>query len=152
MKRMILIGLVLILGIVTGSAAVSEPLTYGNIVAHFKAAQLRAIQVQKRCTVFFEGEWASQNVYSYAMIVVENSDEDVQVTFYLTDAHEINWVTEFLDAPFFTPIETATLFDLLHLGGEVRERQVGRFRVDFNHWQPKHAEIFVFSFSSEKPR
>ena len=69
MKRMILIGLVLILAIVTGSAAVSEPLTYGNIVAHFKAAQLRAIQVQKRCTVFFEGEWASQNVYSYAMIV-----------------------------------------------------------------------------------
>lgn len=152
MKRMILAGLVLILAIATGSAAVPKPLTYGNIVSHFKAAELRAIQVQKRCTVFLEGEWASKNIYSYALIVVENSDEDVQVTFYLTDAHEMNWVTELLDAPFFTRNETTTLFDLLHSGREVRDRQVGRFRVDFNHWQPKHAEIFVFSFSAENSR
>jgi hypothetical protein len=152
MKRMVLIGLVLTLAITTAPAAAPEPLTYANIVSHFKAAEMRAIQVQKRCTVFLEGEWASPNIYSYALIVVENSDEDVQVTFYLTDAHEMNWVTEFLDAPFFTRSETTTLFDLLHSGPEVRDRQVGRFRVDFNHWQPKHAEIFVFSFSSEKPR
>ena len=62
MKRVILIGLALILAMATGSAAVPEPLTYGNIVSHFKAAQLRTIQVQKRCTVFLEGEWANQNV------------------------------------------------------------------------------------------
>jgi hypothetical protein len=34
--------------------------------------------------------------------MVENSDQDVQVTFYLTDAYEMNWVTEFLDSAFFT--------------------------------------------------
>jgi erythromycin esterase-like protein len=33
--------------------------------------------------------------------MVENSDEDIQVTFYLTDADEMNWVTEFLDSQFF---------------------------------------------------
>jgi hypothetical protein len=38
--------------------------------------------------------------------MVENSDEDVQVTFYLTDAHEMNWVTEFLDSAFFNRTET----------------------------------------------
>ena len=70
-------------------------------MAHFKQAHLRATEVQKRCTVFFEGEWVNPNVYNYAVIMVENSDEDVQVTFYLTDAHEMNWITEFLDAPYF---------------------------------------------------
>ena len=152
MKRLITISLAVILTIVAGSAAVPENLTYAKIVSHFKAAQLRATEVQKRCTIFFEGEWANTNVYNYALIVVENSDEDLQVTFYLTDAHEMNWVTEFLDAPFFSQSETTTLFDVLHSDREVRNRQIGRFRVDFHHWQPKHAEILVFSFSPGKPR
>ncbi|HLW35167.1 MAG TPA: hypothetical protein VKS98_05865, partial [Chthoniobacterales bacterium] len=59
--------------------------TYANVVAYFKTTHLRATEVQKRCTVFFEGEWAGSNVYNYCLIVVENSDADVQVTFYLTD-------------------------------------------------------------------
>jgi hypothetical protein len=68
-----------------------QPFTYGNVVAHLKAAGLRATEVQKRCTIFFEGEWTNANIYNYCVIMVENSDEDVQVTFYLTDAHEMNW-------------------------------------------------------------
>ena len=52
--------------------------------------------MQPRCVIFFEGEWKSANVYNYGVIMVQNSDEDIQVTFYLTDAHEMNWVTEFL--------------------------------------------------------
>ena len=51
--------------------------------------------MQPRCAIFFEGEWKSANVYNYCVIMVENSDEDIQVTFYLTDAHEMNWVTDF---------------------------------------------------------
>src|SRR5262245_3616920 len=152
MKRLIIFGLGLILAVATGSAATPENLTYANIVSHFKATELCATEVQKRCTVFVDGNWASPTVYSYTLIVVENSDEDVQVTFYLTDAHEMNWVTEFLDAPFFTRNETTTLFDLLHSGREVRNRKIGRFRVDFHHWQPKHAEILVFSFSKANSR
>ena len=124
-----------------------EPLTYANVVAHFKAAHLRATEVQKRCTVFFEGEWASANVYNYALIIVENSDEDIQVTFYLTDAHEMNWITEFLDAPFFAPSETQKLFGLINSNRQANGEKLGRFRADYHHWQPRHAEIFVFSFT-----
>ena len=130
-----------------------QSLTYANVISHFKAAGLRTTEVQKRCTIFFEGEWKHPNIYNYCLIVVENSDEDVQVTFYLTDAHEMNWVTEFLDAPFFTQLETEKLFDLMNSGREARGKKIGRFhRVDFHHWKPRHAEIIVFSFTGVQSR
>ena len=124
-----------------------QPFSYGNVVRHFKAARLRTTEVQKRCTVFFEGEWGNADAYNYCLIIVENSDADLQITFYLTDAHEMNWVTEFLDAPFFAPAETQKLFGMVNSNKEIRNQKVGRFRVDFHRWQPKHAEILVFSFS-----
>ena len=140
-------------GTVTGAEPAKKPadpqaktLTYASIVSFFKEAKLRPIQVQKRCTVFFEGEFKNANAYNYCLIIVENSDEDVQVTFYLTDAHEMNWVTEFLDAPFFAQTETKRLFDLMNSHGSARGREVGRYRVDFNRWEPRHAQILVFSF------
>jgi hypothetical protein len=105
------------------------------------------MEVQKRCTIFFEGEWKNANIYSYCLIIAENSDEDIQVTFYLTDAHEMNWVTEFLDAPFFARGETEKLFGLINSGRDVRSQKIGRFRVDFHLWQPRHAQIIVFSFT-----
>ncbi len=124
------------------------PFTYANIVAHFKAAHLRTTEVQPRCTVFFEGEWKNRDTYDYGLFIVENSDEDIQVTFYLTDAHEMNWVTEFLDAPYFTKAETQALFQLMNSGRDVQNEKVGRFRrVDIHHWKPRHAEIFVFSLT-----
>jgi len=124
-----------------------QPLTYANVVSEFKAANLRGTEVQKRCTIFFEGEWKNANIYNYCVIIVENSDQDIQVTFYLTDAHEMNWVTEFLDGPFFARDETQKLFGLINSNHDVRGQKVGRFRVDFHHWQPRHAEILVFSFT-----
>ena len=124
-----------------------QPLTYANVVAHFKAAHLRTTEVQKRCTIFFEGEWKNADIYNYGLIIVENSDEDVQVTFYLTDAHEMNWNTEFLDAPFFMRTETEKLFGLTSAHADSRTEKVGRYRVEFHHWRPRHADIFVFSFT-----
>jgi hypothetical protein len=97
--------------------------------------------------IFFEGEWKNASIYSYCVILVENSDEDIQVTFYLTDAHEMNWVSEFFDAPFFAQGETAELFGLINSGHDVRGGKIGRFRVDFHRWQPRHAQILVFSFT-----
>ena len=81
------------------------------------------------------------------IIIVENSDEDIQVTFYLTDAHEMNWVTEFVDAPFFAQAETQKLFGLVNSGRDVRGEKLGRYRVDFHKWEPRHAQILVFSFT-----
>lgn len=133
------------------TAAKVQAFAYQNVVAAFKEAGLHATEVQKRCTIFFEGEWKSAAVYNYGLIIVENSDEDVQVTFYLTDAHEMNWITEFLDAPFFAPAETQALYALLNAGQEGRKEKIGRFRrVDFHHWKPRHAEIFVFSLTRAK--
>lgn len=125
----------------------SQPFTYANVVSFFKSAHFRPTEVQKRCTIFFEGEWKNANVYDYCVIMVENSDEDIQITFYLTDAHEMNWVTEFLDGPFFARDETEKLFGLINSRHDVRGQDVGRLRVDFHHWQPRHAEILVFSFT-----
>jgi hypothetical protein len=127
--------------------AATTPLTYANAVSFFRAAKFRATEVQPRCVIFFEGEWKNRNIYNYCVVMVENSDEDIQITFYLTDAHEMNWVTEFLDSPFFTHNETEQLFGLMNSNRDVRGQNVGRYRVDFHHWQPRHAEIVVFSFT-----
>src|SRR5437773_1337772 len=119
-----------------------KSLAFENVVSFFKQAHLRPTEVQKRCTIFFEGEWKNANIYSYCVILVENSDEDIQVTFYLTDAHEMNWVSEFLDAPFLAQVETEKLFGLINSGHDVRGEKIGRFRVDFHRWQPRHAQIW----------
>ena len=126
----------------------TTPLTFANAVSFFKAAKFRATEVQPRCAIFFEGEWKNANIYNYCVVMVENSDQDIQVTFYLTDAHEMNWVTEFLDSQFFRPGETEKLFQLMNARSDVRGQNIGRFRVDFHHWQPRHAELLVFSFTS----
>ena len=62
----------------------------------------------------------------------EQSDEDIQVTFYLTDAHEMNWVTEFIDAPFFARTETEKLFRLINWGNDVRAQKRGTFSGRFS--------------------
>jgi hypothetical protein len=129
------------------ASSATTPLTFANAAAFFKAAKFRATEVQPRCAILFEGEWKSTNLYDYCVIMVENSDEDIQVTFYLTDAHEMNWVTEFLDSPFFNRTETEKLFRLLNSDTDVRGQNIGRFRVDFHHWQPRHAQLLVFSFT-----
>jgi hypothetical protein len=145
----LLIGSFVISGAPTAKSATSSttPLTFANAVSFFKAAKFRATEVQPRCAIFFEGEWKSKNVYDYCVIMVENSDEDVQVTFYLTDAHEMNWITEFLDSQFFNRGEAEKLFQLMNARSDVRGQNIGRFRVDFHHWQPRHAELLVFSFT-----
>jgi hypothetical protein len=125
----------------------TTPLTFANAVSFFKAAKFRAIEVQPRCAIFFEGEWKTSSIYNYCVIMVENSDQDIQVTFYLTDAHEMNWVTEFLDSQFFKRAETEKLFQMMNARKDVRGQNMGRFRVDFHHWQPRHAELLIFSFT-----
>jgi len=124
-----------------------KSLTYANVVSYFKSTGLRETEVQKRCTVFSEGEWKGANIYNYCLIIVENSDEDIQITFYLTDAHEMNWITEFVDSSFFNNAEKQVLFGLMNRPRSTRAERIGRFKVDFNHWQPRHAEIIVFSFT-----
>jgi len=153
-KRQALLGLTMLtLGLVSISsgsimAEAPRPLTFANVRSFFSSTlHIRPTEVQKRCAIFFEGEWQNANTYNYCVIIVENSDEDLQITFYLTDDREMNWVNEFLDSPFFTRNETENLFRLLHQKRHVRDERVDRFRVDVSHWEPRHAEIIVFSFT-----
>ena len=39
----------------------------------------------------------------------------------------MNWVSEFLDAPFFAQVETEKLFDLINCGRDVRAKKSGAF-------------------------
>jgi hypothetical protein len=128
-------------------AGAEKPLTYANVTSFFKSARLRATEIQKRCTIFFEGEWTNANIYNYCVIMVESDDEDIQVTFYLTDAHEMNWITEFIDSPFFTGQEKQALFGLLNRERGASAEKIGRFKVDLNRFHPRHAEIIVLSFT-----
>ena len=75
---------VLCTAVFAGAALAAEPvkkadttttkaLTYANAVSFFKEAKLRPTEVQKRCTVFFEGEFKNANIYNYCLIIVENS-------------------------------------------------------------------------------
>ena len=112
-------------------AEAPRPLTFANVRSFFsETLRIRPTEVQKRCVIFYEGEWQNANTYNYCVIIVENSDEDLQVTFYLTDDREMNWVNEFLDSPFFTRSETENLFRLLNQKHQARGERVGRFRVD----------------------
>ena len=144
---------ILALGVATmasGSilAQAPRPLSFANVRSFFSdTLRLRPTEVQRRCVIFYEGEWRNANTYNYCVIIVENSDEDLQVTFYLTDDREMNWVNEFLDSPFFTRGETEQLFRLLNQERSARAEKIGRFRVDVSHWEPRHAEIIVFSFT-----
>jgi hypothetical protein len=132
----------------TMTEAVPRPLTFADVRSFFSdTLRIRPTEVQKRCVIFYEGEWQNPNTYNYCVIIVENSDEDLQVTYYLTDDREMNWVNEFLDSPFFTRSETEKLFRLLNQKRHVRAERIGRFRADVSHWEPRHAEIIVFSFT-----
>ena len=140
----------------TGSPAPkagSTPLTFANVRHFFSdTMNIRPTEVQKRCAVFYEGEWVNTNIYNYCVIIVENSDEDLQVTFYITDAREMNWVNEFLESAFFTSDETKGLYRLLYREKHARGEKIGRFRVDLNHWETRHAQIIVLSFTPLRAR
>lgn len=135
------------------ASATEKSLTFENVRSFFsETLRKRPVEAQKRCALFYEGEWKDANTYRYSVIIVENSDEDIQVTFYFTDDYEMNWVNEFLDGPFFTRGETEKLFGLLHRERHARAQRVGRFRVDVSHWEPRHAEIIVLSFTEVPAR
>ncbi len=148
MNRRALLGLTsLVLLVAAPPPPAPRPLTFPAVRAFFAdTLGIAPTEVQKRCVIFYEGEWISRATYNYCVVILENSDEDLQVTFYLTDDREMNWVNEFLDSPFFTRAERETLFRLLHRERHSRGEKVGRFRVEVNHWEPRHAQIIVFSF------
>lgn len=129
----------------------SRPLTFTNTVAFFREALGRApLKVDARTAVFAEGEWANRDVYSHAAILIENADEDLEITFMMSGDEGMNWVNEFFDSPFFERSETESLFQLLNNGPGTRRARVGRFAVELSRWEPRHHEIIVLSLTQRK--
>jgi nucleotide-binding universal stress UspA family protein len=112
----------------------------------FSRASLKALRYAAAFADRFRAR-VNKNTYNYCVLIVENSDQDLQITFYLTDDREMNWLNEFFDSRFFTREETQDLFRLLYRKKHAQAEPVGRFRVDLSHWEPRHAEIIVLSFT-----
>lgn len=135
----------------TKSRTQTQPLTFENVTRFFHEALGRApVEVEKRCVVFVEGEWKNANVYNHSLVMVENADVDIQVTFIMTGDEGLNWVNEFFDSPFFERTETETLFSLLGTARGTKRINVGRFAVELNRWQPRHHEIVAISLTKRR--
>ena len=137
----------------TAKSTSTEQLNYQNVVSFFRESlKERPLKVHQRCAVFFEGEYTSSNIYSHSVIIIENSDEDLEITFYISDDRGMFWISEFIDSAFFNSRETQSLFQLLHQTGGDRTVRVGRFRLELTRAEPHHAKIIVFSFTRARPR
>lgn len=129
----------------------SRPLTFANSVAFFREALGRSpMKTDARLAIFAEGEWKNPNVYNHSIILLENADEDLQITFVMTGDEGMNWVNEFFDSQFFERSETEALFALLNRGLGQRKENIGRFRVELSRFQPRHHEILVLSLTPRR--
>lgn len=126
--------------------APQKPLTFANAISFFRDALRRPpIKVDQRTAIFAEGEWKNANVYNHSAIIVENADDDVEITCVMSGDEGMNWVNEFFDSHFFDQRETESLFALLNRGPGTHKANVGRFRVELSHWEPRHHVIVVLS-------
>jgi hypothetical protein len=131
----------------------SLPLNFNNSVAFFKETLgKQPPEVHKRCVVFFEGEWATRTRYRHSVITVEESDEDLAITFCITDDRGADWIHRFVRGPFFTPAETNELSGMLAHGDHRQSSRIGRFDVEIAHMAARRTEVVVLSFqTSGKP-
>jgi len=123
-----------------------KPLTFTNAISFFREALRRPpLKIDQRTAIFAEGEWKNANIYNHSAIIVENADDDVEITYFMSGDEGMNWVNEFLDSQFFVKSETESLFALLNSGPGTHTANVGRFRVELSHWEPRHHVIVVLS-------
>ena len=123
-----------------------KPLTFTNAISFFREALGRPpLKVDQRTAIFAEGEWKNANIYNHSAIIVENADDDVEITYVMSGDEGMNWVNEFFDSHFFDQRETESLFALLNRGPGTHKANVGRFRVELSRWEPRHHVIVVLS-------
>jgi hypothetical protein len=127
----------------------SLPLNFNNSVAFFKETLgKQPPEVHKRCVVFYEGEWATPTRYRHSVITVEESDEDLAITFCITDDRGADWINRFVRGPFFTVAETNELSWMLAHRDHRQSGQVGRFDVEVAHIVARRTEVVVLSFQT----
>jgi hypothetical protein len=127
----------------------SLPLNFNNSVAFFKETLgKQPSEVHKRCVVFYEGEWATRARYRHSVITVEESDEDLAITFCITDDRGADWLNRFVRGSFFTVAETNELSGMLAHRDHRESGQVGRFDVEAAHMVARRTEVMVLSFQT----
>ena len=127
----------------------SLPLNFYNAVAFFKEMLgKQPPEVHKRCVVFYEGEWATRTRYRHSVITVEESDEDLAITFCTTDDRGADWINRFIRGPFFTPAETNELSGMLAQQDHRQSGRVGRFEMEVAHLAARRNIVVVLSFQT----
>ena len=128
-----------------------RPLTFANTVAFFHEALGRApLKSDARTAVFYESEWKNRDTYNQSLILIENADEDIEITFIMSGDEGMNWVNEFFDSAFFERAETESLFQLLNSVKGTRKANLGHFAIEISRWQPHHHEIVVLSLTPRR--
>jgi hypothetical protein len=143
------------LAVLLGSAHAADKrpqalsLNFINAVAFFKETLgKRPPEVHKRLVVFYEGEWATQTRYRHSVITVEESEEDLAITFCITDDQGADWINRFVRGPFFTPTEANELSGMLAHKDHRQSDRVGRFDVEVAHMAARRTEVVVLSFQT----
>lgn len=127
----------------------SLSLNFINAVAFFKETLgKQPPEVHKRCVVFYEGEWATRTRYRHSVITVEESEEDLAITFCITDDRGADWINRFVSGPFFTTAETNELSGMLAHRDHRQSGRVGRFDVEIAHMGARRTEVVVLSFQA----
>lgn len=145
--------LTLTFGTGSGQATEKRPqslaLNFNNSVAFFKETLgKQPPEVHKRCVVFYEGEWATRARYRHSVITVEESEEDLAITFCITDDRGADWINRFVRGPFFTTAETNALVGMLARRDHRQSGQVGRFDLEVAHLVARRTEVIVLSFQT----
>jgi hypothetical protein len=149
--------LISVLALASGSGSVfaaekrpqSLPLNFYNSVAFFKEVLgKQPPEVHKRCVVFYEGEWATRTRYRHSLITVEESEEDLAITFCITDDRGKDWIDRFVHGPFFTVAETNELSGMLAHQDHRQASRVGRFDVEIAHTAARRTRVVVLSFQT----
>jgi len=127
----------------------SLPLNFYNAVAFFKEMLgKQPPEVHKRCVVFYEGEWATRTRYRHSVITVEESDEELAITFCTTDDRGADWINRFIRGPFFTLAETNELSGMLAQQDHRQSGRVGRFEMEVAHMAARRTRVVVLSFQT----
>jgi hypothetical protein len=125
------------------------PLNFNNSVAFFKETLgKQPPEVHKRCVVFYEGEWATRTRYRHSVITVEESDEDLAITFCITDDRGADWINRFVRGPFFTVAETNELSGMLAHRDHRQSGRVGHFDVEVADMVARRTQVVVLSFQT----
>jgi hypothetical protein len=127
----------------------SLPLNFNNSVAFFKETLgKQPPEVHKRCVVFYEGEWATRTRYRHSVITVEETNEDLAITFCITDDRGAGWINGFVRGPFFTTAEINELSGMLANHHRQQSGRVGLFDVEVDHIVARRTEVVVLSFQT----